>query len=380
VTPEHLTLTSYFGERQRAGGAFFADTQLELFGRHRIAASILLRGVSGFGFRHHFRTSGTLTLSEDLPLVSVAVDTRSKIEHLVSELTAPGHRGLVTVEPTLLLSPERPGEPPRANTPDAKLTLYLGRHQRVYKIPAFAAVCDLLHRRGLDAAIVLPGVDGTRHGERTRARLVGRNGGVPTMIVAVGPTDRAARVIPELGGLLDEPLISLEHLQLCKTGGQLVAHPRILGGLASNGVARWQKLTVYSSAASHYQGEPVHRALVRHLRTSQARGATVLSGMWGFEDGRKPYGHRLWNVGRSAPMCTILVDTAARIARSFKVVDEITRDDGVVTIEEVPALVASTGGPSRPPALGGSTRHVVEGPPRSSPKSIGRWPNTRSVG
>jgi PII-like signaling protein len=35
----------------------------------------MLRGAEAFGLKHHLRTDRVLTLSEDLPLVSVAVDT-----------------------------------------------------------------------------------------------------------------------------------------------------------------------------------------------------------------------------------------------------------------------------------------------------------------
>ena len=65
---EYQKLTTYFGERQRSGGAFVADALLELYGRHEIAASILLRGTEGFGLKHHLRTDRSLSLSEDLPL------------------------------------------------------------------------------------------------------------------------------------------------------------------------------------------------------------------------------------------------------------------------------------------------------------------------
>ena len=67
-----------------------------------------------------------------------------------------------------------------------KLTVYVGRQERVYRAPAFAAVCDLLHRRGIAGATVLLGVDGTAHGVRERARFFGRNADVPMMIIAVG--------------------------------------------------------------------------------------------------------------------------------------------------------------------------------------------------
>ena len=37
-----------------------------------------MRGVAGFGVKHHLHTDRLLTLSEDLPIVSVAVDTRRR--------------------------------------------------------------------------------------------------------------------------------------------------------------------------------------------------------------------------------------------------------------------------------------------------------------
>ena len=85
VNADCLKLTSYFGERQRTGNAFVADALLNLYGHHEIATSILLRGIEGFGAKHHRRTDTSLTLSEDLPLVAVAVDARPRIEAVLPE-------------------------------------------------------------------------------------------------------------------------------------------------------------------------------------------------------------------------------------------------------------------------------------------------------
>ena len=67
--------------------------------------------------------------------------------------------------------------------------------------PAYIAVCELLHRRGITGATVLLGVDGTAHGVRQRARFFGRNAEVPVMIIAVGAGQQIAAVLPELGAL-----------------------------------------------------------------------------------------------------------------------------------------------------------------------------------
>lgn len=67
-----LKLTTYFGERQRTEDQFVADALLDL---KEVQTSVMLHGAEGFGLKHHLRTDQLLTLSEDLPLVSVAVDT-----------------------------------------------------------------------------------------------------------------------------------------------------------------------------------------------------------------------------------------------------------------------------------------------------------------
>jgi len=159
---EYQKLTSYFGERHRSGGAFVADALLELYGRHEIAASILLRGTEGFGLKHHLRTDRSLSLSEDLPLVAVAVDTRPRIEAVLGPALALNPTGLVTLEGARLLGDPGPtGTGVTGPDEETKLTVYLGRQERVYRVPAFVAVCDLLHRRGVDGATALLDPTGT---------------------------------------------------------------------------------------------------------------------------------------------------------------------------------------------------------------------------
>ena len=199
-----LTLTTYFGERDRTEGGLLADALLDRYGAAGIESSVLLRGIEGFGWRHQVHSDLLLSLSEDLPVVSVAIDTRERIETLLPEVLALKRKGLLTLERARLLSGPQigPVQLPEELGEATKLTVYVGRQQRVGSSPAFVAVCDLLHRRGLSGATALLGVDGTSHGERRRARFVARNANVPMMIIAVGPGDRIAAVLPELASLL----------------------------------------------------------------------------------------------------------------------------------------------------------------------------------
>jgi PII-like signaling protein len=343
-----LKLTTYFGERDRVAppsgagrGRLLADVLADIYGEHRVRASVLLRGSEGFGTLNHLRTDRLLSLSEDLPVLSVAVDRRDRIETVLEPLLAIGQRGLVTLERARLLS----GEVGTVTLPESlheatKLTVYVGRQERAGGMPAYAAVCELLRGDGIAGATVLLGVDGTRHGQRTRATFFGRNAAVPTMIIAVGEGERIARVLPKLGGLLPEPLLTLERVRVCKRDGRLLARPHELPTTDEHGLAIWQKLMIYSSQAATHDGRPVSLEIVRRLRRAGAAGATNLRGIWGFHGDHAPHGDRFLQLRRNVPVVTITVDTPQRIAAAFEIVDELTDEQGLVTSEMVPAVGA----------------------------------------
>jgi PII-like signaling protein len=336
-----LKLTTYFGERDRAGKRLLADELLDIYGGHRVAASVLLRGAEGFGRLHHRHTDRLLSLSEDLPVVSIAVDSRRRIEELLEVVLEVKRRGLITLERARLLT----GDLSAVRLPDSlgeatKLTVYLGRHERAGGRPAFVAVCDLLHQHGIAGATVLLGVDGTRGGQRTRARFFAANAEVPMMIISVGAGERIAGALSGLGRLLAEPLVTLERVRVCKRDGRLLASPHRLPETDEGGLAMWQKLMVYTSQAATFDGRPLSLEIVRRLRRSELAGATSLRGVWGFHGDHPPHGDRLLQLRRHVPTVTIAVDTPPRAARAFEVIDELTTEHGLVTSEMVPAMAA----------------------------------------
>jgi PII-like signaling protein len=189
---------------------------------------------------------------------------------------------------------------------------------------------------------VLLGVDGTVHGARARARFFSRNAEVPMMIISVGSGEQIARVLPELGGLMRHPLLTLERVRVCKRDGALLATPHELPGTDEHGLALWQKLMIHTSAGSQHDGHPLHRALVRRLRQADVAGATSVSGVWGFHGDHPPHGDKLFQARRHVPVVTIVVDRPERIASAFAIVDEVTAERGLVTSEMVPAATAMT--------------------------------------
>jgi PII-like signaling protein len=346
-----LKLTTYLAERRRTSGGFVSDVLLGLYEQHRIASSVVLRGIGGFGTGRHYRTDESLSLSEDPPVTITAVDTRTTIDALLDPVLAIRQRGLVTLERARLLRDDiKAIDLPDDLQEAVKLTIYVGRKEQVYGVPAYIAICDLMYRRRLAGASVFLGVDGIARGERQRARFFSRNADVPMMIIAVGSGEHISRVLPELGGLLRRPLFTVERVRVCKRDGELRERPHALPGVDEHGLPLWQKLMIYTSESARYDRMPIHRAIVQRLRQHKTPdGATVIRGIWGFHGDHQPHGDRLLSLARHVPIVTIVIDSPANITESFDVVDELTQNEGLVTSEMVPALVSDDDDHGKPP-------------------------------
>lgn len=336
MSADLLKLTAYFGERLRGERGFLADELLDLFDTEQVADSVVLRGIAGFGPSHQLRTDRTLSASEDLPVALVALDTAERIAGLAPAVVAAIARGIVTLE--------RAGTGV-AGSGAAQLTLYIGRRSRINGRPAHRHLCAVLHQLGFAGAAAFLGVDGTEHGARRRARFFSANTDVPVMITASGTDSQVAAAMPRLRALVPAATMTVERIQVCKRDGQLLARPAAVPAADSDGVPRWQKLTIHTSEGTRHHGVPVHRAILDALRAQRAAcGATVLRGIWGFHGDHPPHGDRLLQLGREVPVTTVIVDAPARIAACFDVVDALTGAHGLVTSEVVPALVSIDGG------------------------------------
>ena len=333
-----LKLTVYFAERDRVRQRFLADALADLYERHGIHASILLRGVAGFGERRGLASELSLTLSEGLPAVLVAVDTRERIERALTEVRDLAAHGLVSIERAELVGARLDEAPAADGEAAVKLTLYGGRGRRSGGETGYVAALDVLHASGVMAGSVLLGVDGTLRGERRRARFFARNAGVPLMLVAIGERAPMAAAWPQLADLLEDPVATIERVELCRAHGRTIAPPSVPRDRDDAGRPIWQQLTVHSEGNADHDGHPLHLGLIRALREAGGAGATVLRGVRGFYGEAGPFADRMLSLERRAPLQTVIVERPDGIRRIWPVVEELTAQAGLVTSELVPAF------------------------------------------
>jgi PII-like signaling protein len=337
-----LKLTIYFGERDRADGEFLADALSSIYARHGLQSSLVMRGIDGFGIKHHLHTDRQLTLSEDLPMVSIAVDARARIDAALEDVKRLRFDGLVTLERAQIrIAGGSFGGLAAASPAETKLTVYVGRHERAEGKPAYEAVVELFHAHEFAGAAVLLGVDGTAAGNRRRARFFGANAGVPLMVIGVGERAAIEELLPALHRLVPHAIATTERVQVCKRDGARLREPSEPPSTDSSGLAVWQKLMVFVDEDARVGGHSLQHQLIRELRLAGAAGATSLRGIWGFDGQSPPHGDSFWQLGRRVPTLTVVVDTPDRVRRWFDTIDRLTQATGVVTSELVPAFRAT---------------------------------------
>lgn len=97
-TTEATKLAIYVGDSDRHGHKPLYHALIELLRQEGIAGATVLHGIEGYGTARHIHTAKILDLSQDLPVVIIAIDRAEKIEAIFPKVEAMVQHGLVTLE------------------------------------------------------------------------------------------------------------------------------------------------------------------------------------------------------------------------------------------------------------------------------------------
>jgi PII-like signaling protein len=327
---EMSQLRYYFGERDRCGDGPLDVAVMAACARRGVSAAALLRAVEGFGAKQRMRTDRMLTLSEDPPLVAVAVGESDRVEALAEEIRGIAGDGLLAVNQ--VTTPDRV----RSSGDEVRVTIWGPRTGS--RSPHMSAV-DALHRHGAEAAMVLLGVDGVLDGERRRARFVASNHDVAALTVAVGEWGKIEAALAEVDGAA--PLVTVERVELSRRIGTVSLHtkpavePKLPIEQPSLHSAAATRVTYVTSEIEARGPHPCYLELIHRLREEGAAGATALRGVWGFRGVTPPHGDRVLALRRDVPILVEAIDApepATRwreLALSFVGADDVVHSQPI---------------------------------------------------
>jgi PII-like signaling protein len=91
-------LTIFIGEADHHGHTPLATEIVQRAHRAGLAGASVFRGVEGYGASNHIHTTRILSLSDDLPIAVIIIDTNERIQAFLSELDELITEGLVIID------------------------------------------------------------------------------------------------------------------------------------------------------------------------------------------------------------------------------------------------------------------------------------------
>lgn len=91
-------LTIFIGESDHHGRTPLATEIVQRAHKAGLAGASVFRGVEGYGASNHIHTTRILSLSDDLPIAVVIVDSNERIQSFVPELDELISEGLVIID------------------------------------------------------------------------------------------------------------------------------------------------------------------------------------------------------------------------------------------------------------------------------------------
>jgi PII-like signaling protein len=343
----------HFGERDRDGDGPLEAAVMDACARHGVRAAALLRGVEGFGAKHLLRTDRLLSLSEDPPLVAVAVGEAEVVEALAAEVRPLAADGLLVLEDlttgpatssaAVVAGPVVGAAGDVEGTERVRVSVWGPRSGPAS--PHLEAVAAL-RRHGAESATVLLGVDGVLDGSRRRARFIAANRGVPAITIGIGERAALEAAVAEVNGAAH--LVTYEPVELYSriAGGRLhtdaaVETFRLIGTVSLHGDADGSppagavRVTLATTEAGARDGRTACLEFVRRLRRDGAPGATSLRGVWGFRRDGEPHGDRVLALRRDVPTLVEVVDAPERAPRWLELAGELACEGDVVYAQPI---------------------------------------------
>ena len=102
-----VRVTVYLSDGAKHHGVPVYASVLDLLFHSGIAGATVLKGVAGFGARHRMHSAHILDISDHLPILVQFIETREKVDSILSDLAKHTGSGLIEVLDTEIIVPIR---------------------------------------------------------------------------------------------------------------------------------------------------------------------------------------------------------------------------------------------------------------------------------
>ena len=216
-----------------------------------------------------------------------------------------------------------------------KVTIYLNEDtQHYHLVPLYESILTFLLHKGVTGATAtraLAGFGG--HKVLHTAKVEVLTDPLPIRLEFIESAEKVEEILPALSDLVTDGLIEIQETNLVKVAMKEKRQPEPKQPHTRKaGTAKLMR--IFMGEADRWHGEPLHEAIVKHLRAMEIAGATVYRGIAGY--GAKGHSHKesFFHVARDLPVMIAVVESAEKLSQAAASVEEML-EDGLIVMSDV---------------------------------------------
>jgi len=188
-----------------------------------VAGATVLKGVAGFGADHHLHSSSFVEISDRLPLKIEFVDSREKVDELLSKLGELAGSGMIEVQETTVAKPAEPSKGKGKLAPvhqkiEGKarvMQIFIGESDRWKDKPLYQALVEAMRANDLAGVTVYKGILGYgAHRRIHKDKPLGLSRDASIMLSAVDSEAKLKAFLPLAEQMVEEGLVVLSDVDI----------------------------------------------------------------------------------------------------------------------------------------------------------------------
>ncbi len=220
-----LKVSIYVSEGATHHGVPTYSSILDFLFYRGVSGANVMRGIAGFGADHHLHTSGSVELSDHMPLKIEFIETREKVNELLGKLEQMCGSGMIEVHETTIAKAAQSSKTKAAvSQPHLKIEgkarmmrIYIGESDRWQDKPLYRALVEAMRANDIAGVTVYRGILGYgahRRVHKERPLHLSRDASI--MLSAVDSEEKLKALLPIVEQMVEEGLIVLSNVDIIK--------------------------------------------------------------------------------------------------------------------------------------------------------------------
>jgi PII-like signaling protein len=215
-----------------------------------------------------------------------------------------------------------------------KVTIYLNEDTQYHMQPLYEAVLSFLMAKGVAGATATRAMAGFGpHHVMHTTKIEVLTEHLPIRIEFTETAEKVDALLPTLYDMVTDGLIEVQETTVVKSAMKDEQRGEPAGPhVRKEGKAKLMR--IYMGEADHWNGEPLHEAIIKRLRMMEISGATVYRGILGY--GAKGHTHKesFLHISRDLPVMIEFIDTEDKVKEAADAVESMM-DDGLIVTSDV---------------------------------------------